>query len=55
MIDSIPHMQVWFNLQKSQLGEQARTTLLQQIDDGTLKATVRITEETSSYRVRMNL
>ena len=48
-------MQVWFDLQKSQSGEEGRANLLRLIDDGSLKATIRITEQSSSYRVRMNL
>lgn len=52
---SQPLYQVYFDLQKSRTGEQARATLLRQIDDGSLKATVRVTETTTSYRVRLNL
>lgn len=52
---SEPLIQIWFNLAKNAMGREARESLLQQIDDGDMKGTIRISEESSYYHVRINI
>ena len=47
--------QVWFELPKTAIGEEARARLMTQLDRGDLRATVRKTEETNCFSIRMNL
>ena len=37
------------------MGREAQESLLQQIDDGDMKGTIRISEESSYYHVRINI
>ncbi len=48
-------MQVWFDLRKGSSGEQADSKLIQQINDGNLKATAKRTEGENFISYRLNL